>query len=177
MRRLTGWILLALLVHATMLVFPAAHLFRHHVRQTMWRSFHGRHDQRTVRFSFQVVNGEVQEPGFAWEEEGHEFVLNGTLYDVASIAFTDDRCVVECVADRRESIAAQLVKLFAPEDREEAGTGPGGAVKLNLRLDPFVLPQPPIEAVGSAVHQGLAPDRHAPPPSFVGAVPTPPPRA
>jgi len=175
MRRLIGWVLLALLVHGTMLVFPATHLYRHHARQSMRHAMRGRHAQRSLRFALKVVDGRIQEQGFAWEEHDREFTLHGTLYDITSITYTRDRCLVTCVADSKESIAARLAKLFLPDEDDEGA--PAGLRTMKLRPDPFLPVESPAMAACPLPARSWPCERAVSMRSFVGGVPTPPPWA
>ncbi|MEO8069681.1 MAG: hypothetical protein ABI599_18435 [Flavobacteriales bacterium] len=55
-----------------------------------------------TRFSFALVNGDVSDPGFQWEEKG-EFSYAGKMYDVVTSQKTADRVTLVCISDSREN--------------------------------------------------------------------------
>ena len=60
-------------------------------------------------FTFNITDGEIDDPSFTWEEEGREFMYHGSMYDVVSSSQVNGKLVLKCVDDKKEKELKQLV--------------------------------------------------------------------
>jgi hypothetical protein len=61
--------------------------------------------------SLEVIIAEEHAGAIQWQEEGNEFYLNGTLYDVVKVKKADHKTIIYCLNDYKEKhLLTKLVK-------------------------------------------------------------------
>lgn len=59
-----------------------------------------------------------------WEVEGKEFKLNGNLYDVISLSNFENKILVKCYKDKKETKILKHIKLLQNNHKREKGNKP-----------------------------------------------------
>lgn len=173
MQRQSGFVLLIIFLGGALISPPVVRYMRVQARRQMHRLVRSRdHGMEVQRFTFPCVQGEVIEPGFSWEERGHEFRFKGTLYDVLRSTSASGSLTLHCVSDERESHLDRIERTLAgsPNDRQITAVLKFLAERFIPTADPQ-LPNPVwLLATYGRSTSDLACARFA-------TVPTPPPRA
>lgn len=71
-----------------------------------------------------------------WEIEGKEFKFNGNLYDVISMSNFDNKILVKCYKDKKETKILKHIKLLQNNHKREKGNKP--IAKKIINFDYFV---------------------------------------
>ncbi len=81
-------------------------------------------DTRYVTYlSFPLVQNEIKDPAFQWEETGKEFSYQGEMYDVISVKTSNDSFHICAIKDDREN---ELEKQIASirHTKNDSGSNP-----------------------------------------------------
>lgn len=141
MRRWAGLALLLFFGVALVGVFPAQWAARQSARREMKALIraHGAQLEGMVALSFQLVQGEVTDEGFQWEEED-EFIYRGALYDVVSTEEHDGVITFHCLADGKEDAVLRKARdLAAATGPDHSSEGPSRLL-VKFMCDDYLLP-------------------------------------
>ena len=80
-------------------------------KQSFYRCKKTREVEEVVVFSLKLQENVIAEPRFSWAELNKEFIFDGILYDISEIAYFDDKVVIKCHADIRETKIVSKLKI------------------------------------------------------------------
>lgn len=141
MRRWAGLALLLFFGFALVGVFPAQWAARQSARREMRALIHARGAQLEgmVALSFHVLDGQVTDDGFQWEEED-EFSYRGALYDVVSKEEHEGIITFHCMADGKEDTVLRKARdLAAATGPDRPSEGPSHLL-MKFMCDDYLLP-------------------------------------
>ncbi|MFN8243520.1 MAG: hypothetical protein U0X40_05645 [Ferruginibacter sp.] len=121
MRKIPGYLLLSLLIIAQGGYYLGYSWKQEEIRESVTQQLLSKiPDAQLVRLQISAVRDQLR-----WQEEGHEFVLNGKLYDVARITKEDGQFIIYCLEDgKEETLLRDLAKKIGTEN------SPGGKITI-----------------------------------------------
>lgn len=141
MRQAAGAGLFVFFVLTLVGVYPAQWALRQMARRDMKEMLRagGSRVEGLAELSFKLMQGEVADAGFTWEEQG-EFSFNDRLYDVIDSRRVGDVVTFLCIPDEREDALVDCARRLDPS-RPADRTGTDGApLMLKLVVDHFIPP-------------------------------------
>lgn len=71
-------------------------------------------------FVFDLVNNEIQDPHFSWEDNKAEFIYNHEWYDVIDISYKDQKIIVYALKDGQENELEKQLEKIRPTNKSNA---------------------------------------------------------
>ncbi len=130
MSRLPGIAFLAVFAYALSGVYPVQWALRELAREDMKAFIQagGASEGVVAEISFALVQGEVADPRFTWQEQD-EFSFCGAMYDVVGREVKNSTIIFHCISDQRETeVVSGSTAIAQASDNDRSIQGHGHAM-------------------------------------------------